>query len=670
MLRPKNGMRCRLPRTDFKQGEQYMRLNYIVIAVLAMLLGFLPGPIRAQSDTGYDYFVSGDVSLPTPASPTKGLMLIGGADWSPEAWAWFVEKAGQGHIVILRASQDGSDGEWVYDKIGGVASVETLVFTNREAAFEPRVAQILARADGIFIAGGDQSNYVRFWKDTPVEDALNEHINTGRPIGGTSAGLAILGGVGYGAMAAEAVDSPEALADPHGPKVTLVSEFLDMPFLEHVITDTHFMERDRLGRLVAFVAQIRAGSDPDAVGLGIDEDTALVVEADGTGRLHTLSDGRAWLVQPPGPPAFDADGALDWEAIRLTGIGPESVIDFETMDVSNPASTATLRVKGGKLIDAAEPANPTWSLAIHGGSGVITRGDITPEQERAYRQSLETALSAGGDILREGGTSLDAVEATIRVLEDDPLFNSGRGAVFDAEGRNQLDAAIMDGATLQAGAVAAVSTTKHPVTLARAVMEQSRHVLLSGEGADQFAKEMKIEQVDPAYFRTEKRWQQHLEWKRDSEATIDPTHKYGTVGAVAMDSHGNLAAATSTGGLTGKQWGRIGDSPIIGAGTYAANSKCAVSGTGTGEYFIRQSAGRQVCDRVAWKGESIQEAADGTIESISELGGDGGLIAMDDQGRAAFAMNTEGMYRGQIASGEKPIIAIYADETDSVRSED
>ncbi|GAB5349227.1 isoaspartyl peptidase/L-asparaginase [Alteriqipengyuania sp. 357] len=635
-------------------------------AILAALTVLLPGLAHAESGSGYTYYETGDLSAPTPRSPSLGLLLIGGADWSEPAWRWFAGKAGGGHLVILRASQDGGDGEWLMENIGGIASVRTLVFSDRKAAFDPRVAQILSDADGIFIAGGDQSNYVRFWKDTPVAAALNAHVAAGRPIGGTSAGLAILGGTGYGALAAEAVDSAEALADPKGPKVTLVGDFLALPFMREVITDTHFSERERLGRLVGFVAQARASGDRNAIGLGIDEDTALCVEADGAGRLYTTSDGHAWLIQPHGAPTFESNGALDWQGVELTGIGPQSRVDLAHMTVSNPAFAGTARVEAGALRDVpTPPRRREWSLAIHGGSGVIERGDLTPEMEKAYRASLQAALAAGSAVLENGGSSLDAVEATLRVLEDDPLFNAGRGAVFDAEGRNQLDAAIMDGATLNAGAVAAVSATKHPVTLARAVLENSRHVLLSGDGADQFAREQGIEQVDPSYFRTEHRWRQIEEWRKDnlSALALDPTHRFGTVGAVALDKNGNLAAATSTGGLTGKRWGRIGDSPIIGAGTYAANGKCAVSGTGTGEYFIRDSAGRQVCDRVAWNGQSIAQAADDTIASIGALGGDGGLIAMDAMGRVAFAMNTEGMYRGAASSDHPAQEAIYADET-------
>jgi beta-aspartyl-peptidase (threonine type) len=308
-------------------------------------------------------------------------------------------------------------------------------------------------------------------------------------------------------------------------------------------------------------------------------------------------------------------------------------------------------------------AAPKWSLAVHGGAGVLERGELTPEKDKAYRAGLNAALEAGAKILKAGGSSLDAVEAAVRVLEDNPLFNAGKGAVFTAEGRNELDAAIMDGATLKAGAVAGVTRTRNPISLARAVMEKSPHVMLAREGADQFSKEMGLEQAPPEYFYTEDRWKQLLAWRKDQHAMLDPTHLFGTVGAVALDQKGHVAAATSTGGMTGKRWGRIGDSPIIGAGTYARDGDCAVSATGSGEYFIRETAARQVCDRVAWKGETIQQAADGTMASITKIGGDGGLIAIDGQGRAAFGMNDLGMYRGAISSAAPtPRTAIYADE--------
>jgi beta-aspartyl-peptidase (threonine type) len=303
-----------------------------------------------------------------------------------------------------------------------------------------------------------------------------------------------------------------------------------------------------------------------------------------------------------------------------------------------------------------------WALAIHGGAGVIQRGDLTPQREAAYRAGLNAALAAGQKVLAAGGSSLDAVEAAIRVLEDDPLFNAGRGAVFTADGRNELDASIMDGATRRAGAVAGVTRTRNPISLARAVMEKSPHVMLAREGADQFSVEQGLPQVEPEYFRTEERWQQLLDWRRDHTAELDRTHSRGTVGAVAIDVNGHVAAGTSTGGMTGKRWGRVGDSPIVGAGTYAADGNCAVSATGSGEYFIRASAARQLCDRIAWHGEPVLSAARATIRDIGDMGGDGGVIAMDGAGQIAFAMNSPGMYRGWVTSTKPAATAIYSDE--------
>ena len=313
-------------------------------------------------------------------------------------------------------------------------------------------------------------------------------------------------------------------------------------------------------------------------------------------------------------------------------------------------------------VACAAPPTGNWQLAIHGGAGVVERGDLTAAQDSAYRASLNAALAAGATILRHGGSSLDAVEAAVRTLEDDPRFNAGKGAVFTAEGRNELDAAIMDGRTRGAGAVTGVTRTKNPVSLARAVMERSPHVMLAGAGADEFSKEQGLEQVEPDYFRTEERWQQYLQWRDHRSAVLDRTHAYGTVGAVALDQAGHLAAATSTGGLTGKRWGRVGDSPIIGAGTYAEDQVCAVSATGTGEFFIRSSAARQVCDRIAWRGETVQAAARDTIKDIGDLGGDGGLIAIDGRGRVAFAMNSVGMYRGAVGATMAAHTAIFAAE--------
>ena len=302
-------------------------------------------------------------------------------------------------------------------------------------------------------------------------------------------------------------------------------------------------------------------------------------------------------------------------------------------------------------------------IVIHGGAGVI-RKEMTPERERAVRAGLERALHAGYDALQAGGSSLDAVQKAIVVLEDDPHFNAGKGAVFNHDGRNELDASIMDGATLRAGAIANVHRIKNPILLARAVMEKSQHVMLIDDGAEQFAQSVGIELVDPKYFYTEERWQQLQQaLKEEREHSVDPakTPHHGTVGAVALDQSGHLAAGTSTGGMTNKRFGRVGDSPIIGAGTYA-NARCAVSATGWGEFYIRATAARDICARVEYKGDSVGKAADDVVLGvIPKLGGDGGVIALDADGNIATPFNTDGMFRGWIDRDGKVHIAIYAE---------
>lgn len=303
-----------------------------------------------------------------------------------------------------------------------------------------------------------------------------------------------------------------------------------------------------------------------------------------------------------------------------------------------------------------------WSLAIHGGAGIIERSEMSPKREAEYRDGLSGALCAGEKILRGGGTALDAVEASVRALEDNPIFNAGRGAVYTDKQTIELDAAIMDGKTTKAGAVAGVGKTKNPISLARAVMEKSNRLLLAGQGADDFSITHDLEQVSIDYFQTELRLAQFERWRAKQLEKLNKSHLMGTVGAVALDQFGNLAAATSTGGTTGKICGRIGDTPIIGAGTIAINGLAAVSCTGTGEYFIRESAARQICDRIKWNGQNIHSAAYDVIMAIGEIGGDGGLIAMDANGDVAFAINDMGMYRGWVADGRPAQTSIYPND--------
>lgn len=309
-------------------------------------------------------------------------------------------------------------------------------------------------------------------------------------------------------------------------------------------------------------------------------------------------------------------------------------------------------------------------LVIHGGAGVI-RHDLTPAREKAVRAALTQALQNGYAQLKAGKPALDAVTAALTVLEDDPNFNAGKGAVFTHDGKNELDAAIMDGDTLRAGAVAGVQRIKNPILLARAVMEKSPHVMLSGAGAEAFAQSVGMALVDPAYFRTEVRWQQLQ--KALKEDAVKAPHEdeetakhFGTVGAVALDTQGHLAAGTSTGGMTDKRWGRIGDSPIIGAGTYA-NSGCAVSGTGWGEFYIRTVAAHSICMRVTLMRVPLKRAAAEVInQEIPSMGGNGGAIALDSQGHIAMPFNTDGMYRGWMAADGVAHVAIYGDEDDGV----
>ena len=320
------------------------------------------------------------------------------------------------------------------------------------------------------------------------------------------------------------------------------------------------------------------------------------------------------------------------------------------MNLKTGVTLGLMVVMGLAIISGPENDKIDFAIAIHGGAGTITRKNMTPEKESGYRSKLEEALNTGYSILEKGGLSLDAVEATIRIMEDSELFNAGKGAVFTNAGTNELDASIMDGSNLKAGAVAGVKTVKNPISAARKVMDETWHVMLSGDGADLFAKEQNLEIVDPIYFYTQRRW--------DSLKKIQ-SEKHGTVGCVALDKNGNLAAGTSTGGLTNKQWGRIGDSPIIGAGTYANNKTCAVSGTGQGEYFIRGNVAYDISAIMEYENLSVGKAARKVISKLSDLGGEGGVIAVDSHGNISMPFNTAGMYRGFRKSNSPAKILIY-----------
>lgn len=323
----------------------------------------VPSPAARK---GYDYYQIGDLQAPRPGPTEAALMLKGGGEWNHDAFAWLLAKAGHGHFVVLRASYADDIQNALYNELGGVASVQTLVFHSRAAASDPAVLDIIRHADGIFIAGGDQANYVRFWRGTPLNKALDEHVAQGKPLGGTSAGLAILGAYAYGALDGGSIRSADALADPLGASVTLVGDFLHLPYLQHVITDSHFAVRDRMGRLLAFVARLRYEGHGEVIGLGIDEGTSLCVDADGVGRVFTVDHGVAWLLQPSGIPRLTLGKPLHERGVRVTGIGTQSRIDMHDFSVQHPAFSKIAEVREGKVVlrDATAPLSPKPTAAL------------------------------------------------------------------------------------------------------------------------------------------------------------------------------------------------------------------------------------------------------------------------------------------------------------------
>ena len=305
------------------------------------------------------------------------------------------------------------------------------------------------------------------------------------------------------------------------------------------------------------------------------------------------------------------------------------------------------------------------AIALHGGAGTIERDRMSAEVEAEYRSFLDKAISEGYQQLQAGEDGLDVVVAIIQRMEDSPLFNAGKGSVYTWDGQHELDASIMHGAQMDAGAVAGVTTVQSPISLARAVMEQSPHVMLASRGAEQFAKELGIPEVSPVYFETERRKRALESYKARTQAGIEPhvDYKFGTVGVVVLDSKGNLVAGTSTGGMTGKRWGRIGDAPVIGAGTYADNRSCAVSATGHGEYFVRHTVARDICARMQFAGQSLNEAAEAVImDELVVAGGDGGIVAGDAGGEVTMIFNTPGMYRASVSGSGVKFIGIFGDE--------
>jgi beta-aspartyl-peptidase (threonine type) len=344
------------------------------------------------------------------------------------------------------------------------------------------------------------------------------------------------------------------------------------------------------------------------------------------------------------------------------------------------AALALALIPAAALAEDTAPPAPKWSIAIHGGAGTLDPKAMTPERRSEYEAALQVALDAGAKVLAEGGSAMDAIKAAIIPMEDSPLFNAGKGAVFTWEGTNELDSSIMDGRDRSAGAIAGVKTVKNPILLADTVRTQSEHVMLMGAGAEAFAVEKGFAVTPPEYFATPARREALERLKAEKLSALDVDHKFGTVGAVALDQNGNLAAGTSTGGMTGKRWGRVGDAPVIGAGTYADNRACAVSATGWGEYFLRVGVAHEICARLratnevkvamadegaaaeSIRTEEAQYIADAVMADVASLGGDGGVILVTPEGHAIFSFNTTGMYRGRATSGGVREVAIFGGE--------
>lgn len=496
----------------------------------------------------------------------------------------------------------------------GINDVKVLHTRDRREADDPEFSKALDDATAVWISGGQQSRLADSYVSTVVQQKLRELIQRGGVVGGTSAGAAIQSHV----MIASGNPVPE------------IREGLGL--LPYLIIDQHFLKRNRAPRLQYAVRQ-----HSELLGVGIDEGTALIV----TGRTARVL-GRSYVT-----------------TVQQGGDGQVSIATFADGDEVPLAINATEKSSSQKANQKA--TRQKWAIALHGGAGSVPKG-ATAEQVAAYRQGMREALDKGAEILKNGGSGLEAVEQSIRLLEDNPLFNAGRGAVFNSAGGHELDASIMDGKTLDGGAVAGVSTVRHPITLAAKVMQKTRHVLLAGAGAEQFATEQKVQRVKNDWFDTELR---RAGWEkvRDAEQKQSTSRfqaaqpwQYGTVGCVALDQNRNLAAGTSTGGLTNKKFGRVGDSPILGAGTYAENETCAVSATGTGEQFIRHAVAAQISILMKHRKWSLAEAAQYVLNERLNRG-DGGVIAVDANGTIEWIYTSPGMFRAAAdASGRRQVL--------------
>jgi L-asparaginase / beta-aspartyl-peptidase len=664
-----------------------MRRQLFTLGVCILAIGLVQAQTKTYNRVA-SLGITGDTSDVTTVT-RGGIALIGGGGDVDGAFRWMINRSGGGNVVVIRAYDNYLYNKTIF-KLGKVHSVETLLINSRELANNDTVARVIRNAEMLFITGGDQSNYMRFWRGTKTAEAINYLMNVKKvPVGGTSAGCAVLTGLYYSGENGSA--TAEALKNPYDSLVTLYNnDFLSPPYLQQVISDQHYLKRNRPGRHVTFMSRIITDWHIFPKGIAPDERTAVCIDENGDAQVFGESNAYFLQTDSSRPPEVCLPGKpLQWiaenQAIRVyelpgskTGNGHFSVSDF------SPSKAIGGRwywwwVDNGELKREAIEENDDdpedkYVMVIHGGAGTILKQNMTPEKEAAYREGLQKALEAGYSVLRTGRSSIDAVETTIRILEDNPLFNAGKGSVFTHDGHNEMDAAIMNGQTLAAGAVAGVRTIRNPISAARAVMEKSEHVMMAGPGAEQFAREAGIEMVDTGYFWTKPRWDELQKALRADSAkaiksqgylpdgklgSLNVDYKFGTVGCVALDHQGNLAAGTSTGGMTDKRYGRIGDSPLIGVGTYANNATVAVSCTGWGEFYIRNVVAHDLSALMEYRGLPVRDAANTVIAKVGRLGGDGGLIALDKNGHMAMPFNTDGMYRGSVRSDGKIEVFIY-----------
>jgi L-asparaginase / beta-aspartyl-peptidase len=548
-----------------------------------MVLAGITSPVRAEDGT---------------------LVLVGGGTMPDTIISRFVELAGGDKarlVVIPTASSDdnlpAADSTTELWTSRGINHTVLLHTRDRDQANDDAFVKPLQNATAVWISGGQQSRLAATYVGTSVQNELQSLLKRGGVIGGTSAGAAIQSGV--------MIES--------GNPVPKISRGLDL--IQNTIIDQHFLRRNRMNRLIEAVSR-----HPDRMGVGIDESTAVIVQGN---HAEIVGESYVTTVSSSEHRALSMRTLRDGDQFELTEV------------TANSNKTEDLREK--------------WAIAIHGGAGTVS-SDASPEEVQTWRDGLRLALVKCRTMVKGGATGLDAVEATIQILEDNPMFNAGKGAVFNSAGAHELDASIMDGRTLDGGAVAGVTTVRNPIGLARLVMDRTRHVLLSGPGAEQFATEQNVDRVANPYFSTERR---RASWDRvrvrEAEKPVgrlSPTQpwQYGTVGCVVLDMHGNLAAGTSTGGLTNKKFGRVGDSPILGAGTYADNDTCAVSATGTGEQFIRHTVAAQISQLMRHRNWTLKESAEYVLKQRLNKG-DGGVIAIDRNGNIEWVFTSPGMFR-------------------------